>query len=137
MRDFTSKRPVRPRLDPETETKAMDEYIKALNLDGLTLLPGESKPQEMVGVDPDHLKQQMARNQEMKDRLLRDMAATWKCLQCKQEIPGKHVRVRVRGGKWETVQGVKTLVGGEEQLACPKCDGPVVKTVDPYCSKLI
>ena len=138
MRDFTSKRPTRPRLDPETETREMEKYIEELNLDGLSLLPGQSEPEPMEGVDAQTLKRQLEKNQELKNRLLRDMAATWRCVgRCKQEHSGKQIRVRVRDAKWETINGVRTLMGGREELACPTCDGPVVKTQDPYRSKLI
>lgn len=137
--DFSKKRPKRPRLHPETEIRKMDEYIRSLNLDGLTLLPGESQPQEMTGVDPDHLKAQLERNIEMKSRLLRDMAATWQCTQCRREQSGKFIRVRVVGGTWETVNGVRTLTGGQEVLVCryQTCNGPVIKIKDPYRTKLI
>lgn len=136
--DFTKKRPVRPPLTPAAENKRMEEYIRDLNLDGLSLLPGKSKPEEMVGVDPDHLRSQQEKNQELKERLLREMAATWQCTKCKLIVPGKNVRVRVMGGLWQDVDGVRTLVGGEEVLVCSRmnCDGPVVKIKEPYNRKL-
>jgi len=136
--DFTKKRPIRPQLSPETESREMDQYLKDLNLDGFSLLPGESTPEPMVGVDPEELKRKYQENAERKEHLLRDLAATWKCLgKCKQEFPGKVIRVRVREAKWEMINGKNTLTGGREELACPTCDGPVVKTKDPYRSRLI
>lgn len=139
MRDFTKKQPVRPPLNPAGETKAMERYIRDLNLDGKTMLPGKSETEEMVGVDPDHLKLQMEKNEELKGRLLRDMAATWKCTQCGLEQEGKYIRVQVVGGIWQKINGVRTLVGGQEVLICrtQSCNGPVVKVNDPYRSKWI
>jgi len=135
--DFTKKRPVRPQLSPETESREMDHYLKELSLDGFSLLPGESTPEPMVGVDPEELKRKYQENADRKERVLRDLAATWQCLECRKEFPGKVIRVRVRDAKWEIVNGKSTLIGGREELACPKCDGPVVKTKDPYRSRLI
>lgn len=137
--DFTSKRPRRPELTPETETREMEDYIRSLNLDGMSLLPGKSEPEPMVGVDQKSLKDRLEKNREMKERLLRDMAATWQCTRCKRQIEGKNIRVRVIGGLWQSVNGVRTLVGGEEVLVCQDqaCNGPVVKLKDPYRSKLI
>lgn len=137
--DFTSRRPVRPPLSSDEEDKAMEQYIRDLNLDGMTLLPGQSQPQEMVGLDPDRLKSQMEKNQELKDRLLRDMAATWKCVRCGKEQSGKFIRVRVLDGKWEMINGKRTLTGGYEVLVCrdQTCNGAVIKIKDPYRSKLL
>lgn len=141
--DFTKKRPIRPplkqALTPEGETKKMQEYIRDLNLDGMTLLPGKSEPEPMVGLDPNRLKEQFERNIELKNRILRDMAATWKCLRCGREQSGKFVRVRVLGGTWKEENGRRFLDGGTEVLVCryPSCGGEVIKTKDPYRTKLI
>lgn len=142
--DFTKKnRPLRPPVvphqDPVPESKEIEEYVRSLNLDGYSLLPGQMAPQPMIGIDAQLLKERLEKHEELKARLLRDIAATWRCLKCKRETPGRNVRVRVVGGTWEAVDGVRTLVGGAELLVCPddKCGGMVVKSRDPYRSKLV
>lgn len=137
--DFTRKnRPLRPPLvshqDPEPLDREVEEYLRNLNLDGYSLLPGQTAPEPMIGIDAKLLKERLEKNEELKARLLRDIAATWRCVKCKRETPGRNVRVRVVGGVWETMQGVLTLIGGEERLVCPdtKCGGEVVKARDPY-----
>jgi hypothetical protein len=148
--DFTKKTrgpvrrgPLRPPLlsdqDPEPLHPATEDYIRQLNLDGFTLLPGETEPKPMIGIDPQMLKAKLEQHEEVKKRLLRDIAATWKCLKCGRETPGRNVRIRVEGGLWQMINGVRTLVGGEERTVCPlqACNGPVIKIKDPYRSRLI
>lgn len=137
--DFTKKKPVRPPLTPQQENKQMEQYIRDLNLDGMVMLPGKSEPEEMVGIDQMLLKEKQQEHQERMSLLLRHMAATWQCTRCGRETSGKYIRVRVIGGLWQDVNGVRTLVGGEEILVCSnqRCDGPVVMIKDPYRSKFI
>lgn len=149
--DFTKKHPpLRPPLrsgpSPQpTNTPAIDysrqmqQYIRDLNLDGKVLVPGKDKPEEMVGIDPALFKQRHQENERRKEELLRAIAATWRCTKCGREWPGRDVRVRVRGGLWQTVDGVRTLVGGKEVPVCvdQQCDSPVVMVKDPYRSKWV
>ena len=142
--DFTTRRgrPIRPPIEPDQNPEPdpqVEEYLRNLNLDGYSLLPGQTAPEPMIGVDPKLLKERLEKNEELKARLLRDIAATWQCLKCHRETPGRNVRVRVVGGVWQMVNGVRTLVGGEERLICPdqKCNGEVVRSRDPYRKKLI
>lgn len=137
--DFTKKKPtpVRPPLRvPEEASKPASEYsarfqqyVKDLNLDG-KVLDKEGQQQEMVGIDQNLLRQKMEENERRKEELLRSIAATWRCTVCKREWPGKYVRVRVLGGLWQMVNGVRTLVGGKEVPVCVDrlCDSPVVRS---------
>lgn len=144
--DFTKKNtgnrnrlrpPLRqPDQEPSKESRDMDELIKRMTMDGMMWLPGQ-EAREMIGVDLKTLKEKYEQNERLKSLLLRQMAATWQCLQCKREIPGTNVIITIVGGRIENIDGVPTKVDGREQTSCPHCKGPVVKVEDPYQSKLL
>jgi hypothetical protein len=108
-------------MNPASRNPQKREQIRVDHETGLIHgLPGG--PQPLVGPttgrEYEQLKQNEARNEQVKRLLERRMVTTYQCTQCKRKWPGVHVRV-----KWRKQYGVNM-----ETFVCPDshCDAPVI-----------
>lgn len=112
----------------------LKERLERILGEGTFTLPGQTESRDLVGVDPAKLKTKAEEHQALMERLRRDINSTWKCAKCKKETKGGRLVVRIVGGVWATINGVRELIGGTEMLVCPEpeCRGEVIRVVDAF-----